>query len=873
MQPPNTNAQSQSADPQGRRSSRRSRGGHLLAVAVLTLSVVAVFRNAIVTDEVFAFRDAAHFYYPLFHWTTEQWKAGEIPLWNPLEDLGAPVVADATSSVFYPVKAIFLIPNTFGTEYGTWYKAYIILHVWLCGITSYILGRHWRRSASSATLAGISYALGGNVFFQYCNVVYLVGAAWLPLAIRSGDKLLNSPTLRDQRTLRHMISLAICLAMMVLGGDAQMAYHTGMMLAGLAWLKRRASARRFASAHLVLRLLLAACVSFGLAAVQSIPSANWLRQSTRASYDTPRNVYEYFLGHSGDSTVASSEQAGFSQTLLGKTESGHHSNVYDFSVGPWRLIELIWPNVGGKMFPENQRWMEAIPAEGRVWTPSLYMGFLPILFASLSFRLRRGTVWRRFLSWCGLLAIVGAFGSYGVGWVINELNYAVGGDELGIGNPLGGLYWFCTVTLPGYVYFRYPAKLWVIAAFAISQLAGQAIEHRDVSHDAVRRRLKWIIAGTLCLVAAQLIPIHSIRAIAQAPISIPFGPLDVDAIKPQLAITAVHTLVLATTILALANLRRGKVLAWTFVVLSAGDLCIANRWLLPTAPLPRPSYSHGTLPNPASPAPRRLFSWERPIDLPDYRTRSHRRFHEILRSDSESLYPKYHLMTDLGVVGSRHSLDSAYLSNLFVALTGKSNPKTLSRRQRRSLGIFSRRVRIVRNVKWQKAPDPRDRNAIARYFESFVRQRGPDDDNGYEHHAIIDAAAVPETPAPLLGQSPNFDRIVITGYENQRVELQAGLASPGLVVLNDTYTDGWKAYVTAATGNASVRVPVFRTNGAVRGVYLPAGRFTIEMRYEPGDFYRGAWISGMTWSLCLLCLIMNLGYVVRSFFVDRKKRG
>ena len=34
-------------------------------------------------------------------------------------------------------------------------------------------------------LAGVSYAWGGSVIFQYCNLPYLIGAAWLPWGVAS----------------------------------------------------------------------------------------------------------------------------------------------------------------------------------------------------------------------------------------------------------------------------------------------------------------------------------------------------------------------------------------------------------------------------------------------------------------------------------------------------------------------------------------------------------------------------------------------------------------------------------------------------------------------------------------------------------------
>ena len=68
------------------------------------------------------------------------------------------------------------------------------------------------------------------------------------------------------------------------------------------------------------------------------------------------------------------------------------------------------------------------------------------------------------------------FGWYGLGWLVEEIRIVSGGDPLSpgpLGAPLGGLYWLMTVLLPGYVQFRYPAKLLVIAAVALSVLSAR----------------------------------------------------------------------------------------------------------------------------------------------------------------------------------------------------------------------------------------------------------------------------------------------------------------------------------------------------------------------------------------------------------------
>lgn len=65
------------------------------------------------------------------------------------------------------------------------------------------------------------------------------------------------------------------------------------------------------------------------------------------------------------------------------------------------------------------------------------------------------------------------------------------------------------------------------------------------------------------------------------------------------------------------------------------------------------------------------------------------------------------------------------------------------------------------------------------------------------------------------------------------LRIEFDMETPGLVVLSDLWYEGW---------NASIKdqaVPVLRTNHAFRGIPVPAGKGTIELRYEPASFRNG----------------------------------
>jgi len=562
-----------------------------LVVPVLIAGLfVWFFAEALFGGGVFAFRDAGHYYYPLFQFVKSEWTAGRVPLWNPHENLGAPLAGNPTSSVFYPGALVFLLP----LDYAWAYKLYVMGHVLLAAGAAYRLGRHWGGSVEASGVGALSYAFSGNVLFQYTNVVFLVGAAWLPLAVLAADRMLvRKAGARGQGTgdrekkavgrrwaeVRAALLFGAVLALMTLGGSAEMAYHAGLIATMYAlWLwsyERKGSGFRVQGSARAARpsprarvslgtwrptlLFLAAVVGLVLSAVQVFPALELSRRSGRGASPVARSVYEvpkHLL--SGKPHPGGSETHWADGLTCRRLEPGtHHGHVYHFSVGPWRLAEYLWPNSTGRQFPVHRRWLAAVPAEGRVWVPSLYMGLFPLLLALAALRLRKGNARETWLSWLALLSVAASFGHYGLGWLAHEIQIAAGRDPSGpwlVGAPFGGLYWLLTVTLPGYVYFRYPAKLLVIAALALSMLAVRGWD-RTFREPAPRpaRGLLWLggvsLAGALAVAA--LFPMRH-RWLGHVAPDVLFGPLD----------TA------------------GACLDLLFALLQTAVLCAAGWWLL-----------------------------------------------------------------------------------------------------------------------------------------------------------------------------------------------------------------------------------------------------------------------------------------------------
>ncbi|HTN74100.1 MAG TPA: YfhO family protein, partial [Pirellulaceae bacterium] len=540
-----------------------------------------LFGAVLVERRVCNFRDIAHYYRPLWQWTSAHWATGSVPLWNPFDGLGLPIHADPTASLFYPGQLLFALPVDFTTRLNL----YLMAHVLLAAATLYSAARHWGASSVGAAAGAVSYAYGGQVLFQYCNPIYLVSAAWLPLALLAAQRMLT------ERSYRWGAVLATTLALMVLGGDPQMAYHVLLLAALYAWLLWRSEPKSSLSWRSSRGVLLgAAAVGAGLlAAIQILPTAEWSARSERAAFEEPRNVWEagqYLVQVNNDAREAatSSVQAIASGLFASPTEDSHHEQAYEFSVGPWRWLEFFWPNIGGRMFPTHRRWMSAIPAESRIWTPSIYIGLAPFLIALIAFSLRRtADLTTRWFSWMVVLGLLGALGVYGIGWLLHELHLA-----RGLGAAVGGLYWFFVVLLPGYVQFRYPAKLLVLASVGLSLLAARGWDAALLQPFA-RARRGWLAMLTalvvLSLLGMWLAYSEVWRAWGPLRVEYPFGPLDRDGAAADLFYACLQTCVVSLIIGGLLVVPRWRsVVPMLLLIVTAIELSIAHGWMITSSP-------------------------------------------------------------------------------------------------------------------------------------------------------------------------------------------------------------------------------------------------------------------------------------------------
>jgi hypothetical protein len=116
--------------------------------------------------------------------------------------------------------------------------------------------------------------------------------------------------------------------------------------------------------------------------------------------------------------------------------------------------------------------------------------------------------------------------------------------------------------------------------------------------------------------------------------------------------------------------------------------------------------------------------------------------------------------------------------------------------------------------------------------------------------------AVLEKPLPrLFGPDIDADETVhFHWYEPEKMAMEVKAGTAGLVVLSEMYYPGWVATVN---GKAA---PIYRVDGALRGVFVSGGTSRIELVYAPASFRIGALVS-----------LLTLAFVIGGWIYLRKR--
>jgi hypothetical protein len=101
-----------------------------------------------------------------------------------------------------------------------------------------------------------------------------------------------------------------------------------------------------------------------------------------------------------------------------------------------------------------------------------------------------------------------------------------------------------------------------------------------------------------------------------------------------------------------------------------------------------------------------------------------------------------------------------------------------------------------------------------------------------------------------VGRDSRFDEIQWVRDGLDHITLKVRAETPAVLVLLDSYTNGWTARVDKKTAK------IYPADLAFRGVVLPAGAHRVEFTYAPQSVAIGFWVSLFAW----LALVLVLGW-------------
>ena len=129
---------------------------------------------------------------------------------------------------------------------------------------------------------------------------------------------------------------------------------------------------------------------------------------------------------------------------------------------------------------------------------------------------------------------------------------------------------------------------------------------------------------------------------------------------------------------------------------------------------------------------------------------------------------------------------------------------------------------------------------------------------------IKDTAIVSTTFKAQIKELPSYDSaafIKLKERQNDKITYDFSAASAQFAVLSEVYySAGWNAFID---GNSTAYAKV---NYVLRGLYVPAGKHSIEFRFEPTSFSTGRTIT--IWSTVLIYLLL---IALLVFYIRKKK--
>ncbi len=242
-------------------SARRS----FLSVAACAIVLVGlpflVFWPVALGRQIWAGGDFSTLHYPYFVANSEQWRQGQVPLWNPYIYAGTPLAASQEGSTFYPLNIVLWLtmPPSLAMGYS------VLVHLALTGVAMFTFLRSLPLHPAAALLGGLTLQFGGFAMSHLGHLVILRALPWIGFGLCCYNRW------ADSRCRCFLAGIAASVGMLWLSGHPQTILYSTLLVGTYFAFGRRVGPR------VVLPGLGAAALGVALSAIQVLPGLSmWL---------------------------------------------------------------------------------------------------------------------------------------------------------------------------------------------------------------------------------------------------------------------------------------------------------------------------------------------------------------------------------------------------------------------------------------------------------------------------------------------------------------------------------------------------------------------------------------------------------------------
>lgn len=208
---------------------------------------------------------------PWLDFQAEQIRQGVLPLWNPYNYCGEPLVGTYQSAVYWPLNWIYYL-------WPSWHAhAWIaFFRLWLAGFFTFLFLRRLGMKIGPASVGGLGYMLSGFMV-AWLNHPHASCALFLPAMLWSVERMLARPSSRESALFGLLFGLQL------LAGHIQTSLYLALFT--LAYVLFHLVVIRQGWRHklqVTLWLLVGGLLGGGLAAPQVLPFVEYLGHSQAA---------------------------------------------------------------------------------------------------------------------------------------------------------------------------------------------------------------------------------------------------------------------------------------------------------------------------------------------------------------------------------------------------------------------------------------------------------------------------------------------------------------------------------------------------------------------------------------------------------------